>query len=187
MKKVLFLLLASVIVIFASCNTDSNGVNNVNESVESLNLTTEVEVIDGDFVYRLVTEKDEYEEHGDVTIYAELEYIGEKDNITINHAASPFYFDIHEITRNYTIHHAVDTPLFSTILHKGEPYREVYIKAGGYSEHDEDDYIQFLIEFWDYGFPTGEYVVEGVADFFTEDNENVNHLIEGKISFTVVE
>lgn len=46
----------------------------------------------GDFVYRLYTEKEVYAEGEQVKIYAELEYVGDQDVITIYHAASPFFF-----------------------------------------------------------------------------------------------
>ena len=45
---------------------------------------------DGDFVYRLVSEKEEYGQGDQVQVYGELEYIGEEDEITIGHAASAF-------------------------------------------------------------------------------------------------
>ena len=61
------------------------------------------EVTAGDFVYRLFTEKEEYSSSKDVHMYAELEYIGENDEITIFHAVSPFYFPIEEKIRGIQI------------------------------------------------------------------------------------
>ena len=71
---------------------------------------------DGDFVYRLVSEKEKYERGDQVQVYGELEYIGEKDEITIGHAASAFYFPMKELTRDYNISYAMNEPYITTKL-----------------------------------------------------------------------
>ena len=73
------------------------------------------------FVYRLSTEKDVYDEFGDTAIFAELMYVGEKNSIDIYHAASPFYFPLEERTRGFEIDYAMDDPLLTALLIKGEP------------------------------------------------------------------
>jgi hypothetical protein len=57
-------------------------------------------------------------------------------------------------------------------LRYGEPLREEYKKSGGFSEQDEDEYVDFIKKFLENGFPVVYYVVSGVADFYVESNEN---------------
>ena len=148
------------------------------------------EVTDDDFIYRLVTEKAEYENGADVTLYAELEYVGEKDSIKIYHAASPFHFHIKELTRHYSLDYAMNQPLLETVLTKGEPLREDYQSSGSYSEFDDKEYVQFLEEFWKTGhLPDGEYEVAGKADFFVyeedKEEEKKDYQIKAEVSFKV--
>ena len=130
------------------------------------------EVTAGDFIYRLFTEKEEYSSSEAVKVYAELEYFGKQDEITIFHAASPFYFPIEEKIRGIQIPYPMPEPLLSTTLKKGEPFREEYTSSGAYSEEDEKEYKDFMKDFIQNGFPPGYYVVDGFADFFIEINPN---------------
>ncbi len=142
-----------------------------------------------DFIYRLVTEKGSYTTDEDIEIYAELEYVGSQDEITIYHDASPFYFPITEQTRNYPIGYAMDQPLIATTLEKGESLREVYRGGGGYGEQDDPAYIEFMKAFHQHGFLTGEYEVAGSADFYVqlekETGTRKTYTIEGNIRFEV--
>ncbi|UVI33067.1 hypothetical protein [Paenibacillus spongiae] len=147
---------------------------------------------DGDFIYRLVTEKAEYSLGETVKIYAELEYIGEQDSITIYHAASPFSFPIEERTRGYSIGYNMNTPLLNTTLKRGEPLREEYKNSGGFGETDERAYIDFIKSLWADGFPAGYYVVDGFADFYVEskvdgEDKEEDYTIKSQIDFTVTE
>lgn len=147
---------------------------------------TTAEVTKDDFVYRLITEKVIYKDKETVLVHAELEYIGEHDSITIYHAASPFYFDITEKTRGYEIEYAMNEPLLSTTIKKGEPYREEYVKSGGFSEQDPPDYVSFMKQFFEEdGFPNGQYEINGSARFYIEENEKQEYTIEAKINFNV--
>ncbi|WP_314000845.1 hypothetical protein [uncultured Paenibacillus sp.] len=146
------------------------------------------EVTERDFVYRLVSDKKEYVEGEPVLIYAELEYVGDKDSVTIYHASSPFYFPIVEKTRDYVIGYAMDQPLISTTLERGKPLREDYRKSGGYTEQDNKEYIAFMKAFSEgNGFPAGRYEVDGFADFFVESAENgqENYKIKAQMEFAV--
>ncbi|WP_186328386.1 hypothetical protein [Paenibacillus sp. 32O-W] len=149
------------------------------------------EVKEGDFVYRLVTEKSEYRGEEPVVLYAELEYVGDKKEVTIYHAASPFYFPMTEKTRGYSIEYSMPQPLVSTTLKQGEPIREDYSKSGGYSQEDDPQYIAFIKKLWDSGFPAGYYVVDGVAEFWIEldkvGQDNEEYRIKAEIDFKVVE
>lgn len=151
-------------------------------------LETRKEITEGDFVYRLVSEREEYVENGPVKLYAELEYIGDKEKIEISHAASPFYFPMVEKTRNYQIDYGMNEPLLHTTLIKGEPLREEYLSVGGYGSQDDKEYIDFMKHIMNSEFPIGHYVVNGVAHFFVADVETVEekkYRIDSQIEFKV--
>lgn len=148
------------------------------------------EMKEGDFVYRLVSESERYGQGENPKIYAELEYVGEQDEITIGHAASPFYFPMKELTRNYSIDYMMNEPYITTTLKKGEPLREDYTGSGGYSEQDTKDYQNFIRSLKD-GFPEGRYVVYGSADFVIHPAEGETgeepekYKIQAEIEFEV--
>lgn len=150
--------------------------------------TPQAETTKGDFIYRLVTEQEQYTDGDNVEVYAELEYIGELESIEISHAASPFYFPIYEETRDYSIDYAMNEPLLITVLTKGEPLKENYAGSGGYSTEDDDAYIEFVQNVSDNSFPSGYYKVSGYADFFTENTDgsktfyNLNTSIDFKVN-----
>jgi hypothetical protein len=190
MKKV-FLLGTMLIMTFLIGCTSQNNIDTGELDNYDVSKTSD-EVTDGDFVYRLVTERGQYQEDEPVKVYAELEYIGEKDEITIFHAASPFYFPIKEKVRNYDLGYAMNEPLISTTLKQGKPLRKEYMKSGGYSDQGEDNYVAFMKKFFNMdGFPIGYYVVDGFADFYIEtgenDEEKEDFRIEGQIDFKVIE
>jgi len=149
------------------------------------------EASEGDFVYRLVVGKEQYETGDNIELYAELEYIGKEDSVVIYHAGSPFYFPIYEKTRQYDITYSMITPLLSTTLNKGEPLRERYTGSGGYSEdQDSKAYIAFMKEIMGSSFPVGQYVVSGFADFYVSDeklgSEQQDYNIKAQVAFEVL-
>jgi hypothetical protein len=188
LKKIVIrfgLLLFGVIFILSGCNsTENKPKTNSNTVIES-----KQEIRDGDFVYRLFTEKEEYDEDGPVKIIAELEYVGEKEKIEIFHAASPFSFPMFERTRNYHIDYPMNEPLLSTTIVKGTPLRQEYTGgAGGYSMEDDKKFVNFMKKIMDEKFPTGQYEVNGVASFFvkTDTAENQkSYNLKAQIGFRV--
>jgi hypothetical protein len=179
------ILLFATISILSGCNSTENKPKNNSNTV----LESKQEIKDGDFVYRLFTEKEQYEEDGPVKITAELEYVGEKEQIEIFHAASPFSFPMFEKTRNYHIDYPMNEPLLSTTIVKGTPLRKEYTGgAGGYSMEDDKKFVNFMKKIMDKKFPTGEYEVNGVASFFvktdTVDNQK-SYNLKAEIGFRV--
>ncbi|WP_431030187.1 hypothetical protein [Lysinibacillus sp. LZ02] len=145
------------------------------------------EVTDGDFVYRLITKKRQYVENEPIKLYAKLQYIGDKAEIEITHAHSPFYFPIVETTRNYEIHYFMDLPLATTKLVTGESLRFDYQGGGGYSSEDEKDYIAFMKHVMNDEFPKGYYIANGFVDFSVmgDHAEKKDYHIEGQVEFDV--
>lgn len=97
-KTILSLLL--LLTIFSGCGNEQKAVDRIPEvsEIAIVERTEEVisEVTEGDFIYRLIADKKEYKVGEPYHIYAELEYIGDKEQETIYHAASPFYFTLTE-------------------------------------------------------------------------------------------
>lgn len=154
---------------------------------------TSDETIQDDFIFRLVSEKEEYKEGEEVNLYGEIEYIGEKNEITIHHSSSAILFPMEEKLRGYDIGYGADDIGLSTTLKQGEPYQEEFVKIGGYSpDQDPKDYVSFMKDFLNRDdFPTGYYVVSGITDFSLdtgEDAENRERFkIEAEVDFKVDE
>ncbi|RPF51037.1 hypothetical protein [Aquisalibacillus elongatus] len=179
MRKIMMLI--SVLVVMVGCGQSTGAPSDGELNQREVKNTTS-EVQDGDFIYRLVTEKSEYDDGKDVSIYAELEYVGEQDSVEISHAASPFNFPMYEATRDYEIGYAMNEPLLTTTLERGEPIREEYQGSGGYSHDDPGEYIEFMNRIIDGDFPKGFYEVNGHADFNYNEQE---YKIKADVQFKV--
>lgn len=164
-------------------------VSDSNIIVYQQNLKTKTEVKEEDFVYRLVTEKAEYSEREAIKLYAELEYIGDQEEIEISYGGSPFSFPMVETTRNYEIDYLNFQVLKRTKLIKGESLRQEYLGSGGFGAQDEKEYIEFMKQVTNNKFPKGHYVVNGSADFNVIDSrdsiEKKNYEIKAQIEFRV--
>ena len=142
----------------------------------------------GDFIYRLISEKEQYTEGEAIKIYAELEYHGVQENIEISHAASPFHFPLYEETRKYAVEYAMNEPLLTTRLTKGEPLQEYYSGSGGYSAEEDEAYIEFVQRIMEKEFPSGYYKIDGFANFTasSSDGSDTPYEIHAQIDFKVV-
>lgn len=178
------------ILLLSACGTGDESSSGDTASNDEYSVSnTEAEATEGDFVYRLVSEKEEYASGGPLEVYAELEYVGEEDSIEIFHAGSAFYFPMEEKTRGYQLDYPMIEPLLMTTLTKGEPLREYYSGSGAYSDQDEEAYIEFMQQVTNNEFPEGYYIVNGYADFYTEtpDGNKTEYDIQGEVDFKVVE
>lgn len=138
------------------------------ELSEVLALPTKAVVGSEDFLYQLEVTKAQINAGEPFEINATLTYTGDKDVVTITHAASPFYYDITETTREFNIDYFMDKPLLSTELKKGEPLTHRYGLRGGYFEHDSPEYRAFIDQFSAGQTPQGKYFVKGFAKFKVE-------------------
>lgn len=164
MRAIVMILLSALLLAACQSKTSEEAPPQLRDNPQ------EDEVKEGDFIFRLVSEKKKYDEYEKPVIYAELTYVGEKEEIQISHAASPFSYPIHEKTRGYTVDYAMNTPLLLTDLKRGEPYRENYDFAGGYSDKDAEEYAEFVQSVIEHdGFPRGNYMMEGYANFSIVD------------------
>lgn len=173
----------AVLFLLTACSSSDSGNQIGQEEIDRYEVSkTRDQSTEADFIFRLISEKEEYEEGEDVILYGEIEYTGEQEEITIQHSSSAVLFPMEEKVREYEIGFGVNDLLVSTILKRGEPYREDYIKSGGYSpEQDPEEYIRFMEDFLERkDFPAGYYVVDGFADFFVPKEEG-----EGREAFTI--
>lgn len=185
-KYLLIFMIIIPLFIVAGCRS-SNQINKSDLDELEVKNTTD-ESTQGDFVFRLVSEKEEYEaDEENVKLSGEIEYVGDDEKVTIDHASSAILFNMKEEVRDYEIGFGVDDIDLSTDLEQGVPYREDYEKSVGYAQDDPSGYKRFMKDFQDADdsdFPPGYYVVEGETDFFTNDGEEIN--IEATIDFKVV-
>ena len=184
-----FIYLLTLVFVLAACGTGEVPNSGTKEKLDEPLLPTLAEAQEGDFFYRLVTEKDVYDEFGDLEIFAELTYVGELESIDIYHAASPFFFPLEEKTRGIEIDYAMNQPLIITTLQKGKPLRQEFAFAGGYSDNDPVEYVKFIKTIINDGFPEGEYIIHGSTEFTTAEppvvEQKDNHLLKADIGFTV--
>lgn len=180
------MLLILFLLLFLSCAPLNKEPKNLDEFNVKENAT---QITEDDFIFRLVSEKDEYHEGETVNVYGEIVYNGEKEEVTIFHSSSAILFNLTEQTRGYEIGYAVQDIGVTTVLKRGEPLRENYNKNSvGYAP--DDDNVKFIKQFIKRDdFPTGYYVVNGFTDFtvrFNDDDEEmVRYNIEATIDFKV--
>ncbi|MET3196495.1 hypothetical protein [Bacillus sp. OAE603] len=194
MKKLFMLLTVVFIFILSSCSTnqETKKKESVLDNYNVMNNHSEVRV--KDFIYRIVSEKQEYANDEKVKIYLELEYVGNEEQVTIYHAESPFYFNLKEKTRNYDIVYGMNQPLVKTTIVKGRPLREEYkVGSGGYSGDDPKEYVDFMKKIMDTKrLPYGYYILNGKTDFYVETVKNgknvqIEYNISSPIDFKVNE
>jgi len=179
------IVLFSFILLLQACGTTTDSGHQKNKSSGELP-PLQTEVKEGDFIYKLYSEKESYKEFEDIEVYAELIYTGPEESIDISHAASPFYFPFEELTRGYEVSYAMDLPSIVTTIKKNEPLMKKYEFAGGFSDQNDAEYVRFVKTFMSDGFPEGNYIIHGSADFgtITDSGEHAYHL-KADIGFTV--
>lgn len=180
MKKFIAILLVSLILV--ACKEE---LPSPPDSPNSYVLIQSSAYTEGDFMYYIeVLESDHFKEGESITIQAYLAYTGDQDEIVISHAASPFYYDIEELTHGYKIDYPMEQPRISTTLKKGERLTSTYRISGGYGDQDNEDYIKFMKEFLSGRYPVGTYAVTGYAKF-TVEGENEETKLPATIVFEV--
>ncbi|GKV63937.1 MULTISPECIES: hypothetical protein [Sporosarcina] len=180
------LLISLILVLFSLLGCQQNEQTEEKQGTPLLGeVTNQAEVTEDDFVYRLVSEKQQYQVSEPIKLYAELEYTGDQDEVEITHATSPFYFPITETTREYDIEYSMDMPLERTMLKKGESLRMDYESSGSFLDRDTEEYKTFMKQVMNGHFPAGQYVVDGNADFNLIGTEEKKYQIEAPVKFQV--
>lgn len=178
MKKYVVSMLAMFTLLLSACGT-----TDVSPKSTTPLPPSEIEVKEGDFIYKLYTEKDVYDEYGDISIYAELTYVGEK-TIEVVHGDPLLSFSLEERTRNVKVDMLIREIGMTTRLKKGETITKRYDVTKGHVFEDDKASMEFFNTVKSKGLPHGEYDIHGSADFFF-DEEGKHYNIEGVIGFTV--
>lgn len=180
MRKILLFL--SVVMLLAGC-VNSELVTDEDLAAYEVKQTFD-EQREEDFIFRLVSEKETYQEGEEVELYGEIIYTGE-ENLLIAHAASAVIFQVKEEVRGLELSFAVPEIGMQTELIPNEPYRENYDKRGVFSsELDSEQYIEFVEKFTNNeGFPAGYYKVEATTAFY---DGNSHREIKAEVDFKVM-
>lgn len=143
-----------------------------------------VESKQDDFIFRLVSEKEEYDQGEKVNLFGEIIYTGEEEKIEIAHSAKAVNFNLHEQVRGFEITSTVQEIGVQRELFSRKPYRESYNKDSIFYMGDEsEEYIGFIEDFKNRDdFPPGYYVVQATTDF--HDGKE-NRKIKAEIDFKV--
>ena len=167
LKAIILLLMA---ILLTSCTNSYNDSDAQNSSPFSYNQSD-------DFILRLFADNEVHRAGDAITIWAEFEYLGEDEYITIYHGEPYLVFQIIGDNGFAMIPGQIDVLEYTTLT-SGETYHFEFQKNGGWSA-DADDAI-----FWENFFnepelflPFGLYTVTAIADF-SLSHENV---IESKI------
>lgn len=144
------ILISTLILLLTACGNQPKTIqNDDNEYVMS-------EIRKDDFVLQVYSDKQIYALEEEVNVYTKLKYIGNNASQTVYHEASPFYYNVFEITRQVGIPYSMDQPGLSTELKNDIWYEERYMKTGVFSESFPKS--EFNKEFLEVkGFPGGEY------------------------------
>lgn len=178
-----------IIVIFLIAGCDSTEKIDSKELVKIEVQKSLDETIQDDFIFRLVSEKEQYKVGEDVKLYGEILYKGDKEEITIYHSSSAVSFNVIEKIRGHEISYIVKEIGTSTTLNRlGNPYRAQYNKSAVYNpDNIQKDYARFMETFSKKeGFPSGYYIVKGTTDFSVESQEKL-YKLEATIDFKVVD
>src|SRR5699024_8293974 len=163
MKKCVSAYAAILVLVISGCYSTNSIKSSDLKAYEVKNIIDETR--QGDFVFRLVSEKEQYKKGEDVRMYGEIEYTGEKDEITIHHSSSAILFQLTEEIRAYDIDYGVKDIGVATTLKQGEPYREEYDKMANYSADEPSDDVRFIVGcLVRDGCTLGYYVVNGLAE-----------------------
>ncbi|RKL65590.1 hypothetical protein CR203_19915 [Salipaludibacillus neizhouensis] len=137
------------------------------ENVEALTEEDLVvsETAAGDFILRLVSKNAVYEAGEPITIVGKLKYRGNKEELVITYANSPFTFDIIESTRGVEIPFAVRSTFRNTILEYDQWYEEEYDKQALPNDNNDKTAVFMSSYIKEEGFPPGEYEVEVRSEF----------------------
>gem|GEM_PF-674846 len=138
---------------------------------------------DENFLVKTYINKLEFKEKEEISMYSTIEYIGEKDSITIWSGEPYFHYEIYD-GKEYFSEGMTQDILKQTVLNKGEIYTIPFSKSGGYSEEDPkaDFWKQYYSE-KELKLPKGKYFFTAYTDFSLNKEQVENIML--KIEFEV--
>ncbi|MBB6444833.1 hypothetical protein [Bacillus benzoevorans] len=126
-----------------------------------------VEKQEGDFELKLFSQKGRYAAHEKINIYAQVKYIGPKEEVMIEHGGfTPIKYEVVENKRGITIPTVESSILNQTTLKRNQWYTFKFEKSG---EVKEDKFHQEY--FNEEGFPKGSYTIEAAFSFQSDEED----------------
>ncbi|MBU9713167.1 hypothetical protein [Evansella tamaricis] len=140
----------------------------------------------GDFLLRLIGEKEIYREGEKLSVKAKLMYVGEEEEMVITHDGQPFLFYVRENRSG-----------FELLNEKDKHEDDITIKQGDWLEVElNEEYLVILDNqennVMDFSFqgeylPIGEYEIEVQTDFYTNLTEVQRHNYNSSLVIQIVE
>lgn len=178
-------------LLLTGCGGDPNRISQA-ELVEIQEKLDEFEVkqtideqSEDDFVFRLVSEKEEYRPEEPVELYGEIIHTGDEE-ITIVHGSPAIMFRIEEQIRGHEFAPAIREVAIYSPLMPNDPFRQEFMKQGiFYSEElHSEEYIAFIEDLLERdGFPPGYYTVKATTAFY---DGTMHREIEAEVDFKVL-
>lgn len=138
---------------------------------------------DENFQVKTYINKLKFKENEEISMYSTIEYIGEKDSITIWSGEPYFHYKIYNGQEHFNEGLTLDL-LKKTVLNKGEIYTIPFSKSGGYSEDDHKaDFWKHYYSEKELKLPKGKYSFTAYTDFSL--NEKQVEKVTLKIEFEV--
>jgi hypothetical protein len=150
---------------------------------KDVEITSNIEVSSQDEIFdiRLYVDKEKYSVDEAINCYATLEYIGDKDSITV-YSSSPLVVFALEDDKYFHGDYAVNDELITTTFQKGQIVRYDYMKSGGWSADDENAtfYEKFYAE-KQLILPANSYKISVIVDC----SMDINNMLGSKYKHTV--
>ncbi|MBU5677648.1 YobA family protein [Alkaliphilus sp. MSJ-5] len=138
---------------------------------------------DENFLVKTYINKLELKENEEISMYSTIEYIGEKDNITIWSGEPYFHYTIYN-GQEYFNEGITEDLLKQTVLNKGEIYTIPFSKSGGFSGDDpKADFWKHYYSEKELKLPKGEYSFTAYTDFALTEEQTEKVTL--KIDFEV--
>lgn len=184
-KAILFL---GLLIVFG-CSNDKPEAAVLNAALQDVGGPQQIiTVTEDDFNFRLTMEEGQRESNEPLQIYAELEYVGDLSEITIQHAASPISMGLEDLTRQLGFGSVMDQPLVTTTLKKGEAFVETYKFQEVYFGTKDEQYDDVVKQLKEGRFPTGEYKIHARANFDVPSASEAKRFeMKESLSFDVAE
>jgi len=177
MRKFTVFILALVLMLLPmGCKDASYPGNDAPSEHAGADSSERVEAVStaNDFVLTLHADKDTYSTDEAIHIGATLEYVGQKEKITIWHGLPYIVFSITD-GADFNVNGIIQTVLTSSVLYKGEQYHFDYVKSGGYDPDAPDG------AFWESFFqekelrlPAGTYTISADGAFYLSDRQHAD-------------
>jgi len=139
---------------------------------------------DENFVVKTYIDKLTFDENEEIIMYSTLEYIGEKENITLWSGEPYFHHEILNEEGEYFNQGITLTILKTTVLEKGETYIIPFSKSGSYTEDDpRADFWKEYFSEKELRLPSGDYTFKAYTEFSLDEDqtERVNLSIEFEV------